>query len=256
MPRLDQASALYLGTKPLTRAYAGDHQVWPKLFKPTDLSGLRIWLDASALGLANGAAVNAWPDLSGNAINPAVVGITKSVYRTNAVRNLGVVRTSPTNEGCRFRWGSTWANPTGIDKLSTVFFFGRVVGPSVQCVISGVNELGSNWFFGYWQNRYDTGHTGSGWMTPDLKPAWTNAWRLYSIDSNATRTRLFSNGVQILTGGAGHGWKNTLALSGYSHTGLAELSDAEYGEVIAYDRELPDAERQRVEAYLRDKWLA
>ena len=52
-----------------------------------------------------------------------------------------------------------------------------------------------------------------------------------------------------------HGWKGTLCVSGYSSTGLAELSDFEVGELVLYNRELPTAERQAVEAYLRGKWL-
>jgi hypothetical protein len=226
---------------------------------PIEIAGLRVWLDASQLGLADGAGVATWPDLSGNNLHPALVGVGAPVYRAAiSPKGLPVVRFTPTGEGKRLRWGSTWSNPTGIDKASTLFWLGRAVGPTVERVISGVNELGSNWFFGYWQSKYDAGHTGNAFMTPDLRPAWTNAWRLYTIDSHATpsdRCRVFRDGTLILTGGSMHGWKGTLALSGYSSTGLAELSDCEVGEVVAYDRELPDAERQQVEAYLRGKWL-
>ena len=37
------------------------------LSRPTDLANCGLWLDASQLALADGAAVASWTDLSGNA---------------------------------------------------------------------------------------------------------------------------------------------------------------------------------------------
>jgi hypothetical protein len=253
---LNTANAVRLGANVVNKIILRGAQVWPR---PISTTGLRVWLDAAQLNLANGAAVSPWPDLSGNGFNGAVVGTPAPTLRTNALKGLPVVRLSSAGNSGRYRWGSTWSNAHGADKNMTFFAIVRMFLPgNSQRVISGVNNLGSNQFFGYWQVKMDTGHTGSGFMTPDLRPAVTNDWRLYTFDSHATPTegcRGFNNGVQILTGGGFHGWKGTLALSGYDGTGIAEMSDCEFGELILYDRELPDVERQQVEAYLREKWL-
>ena len=101
-------------------------------------------------------------DLSGNALHPrSSIRAQAPKLRANATKGLPVVRFTPTAEGGRLRWGSTWANAHGADKASTLFWFARCVGPTIERTISGVNELGSNWFFGTWQSKYDVGHSGN-----------------------------------------------------------------------------------------------
>jgi hypothetical protein len=257
MPSLHDAAALRLGDQVVSKVMLGSNQAWPKLFKPTDLSGLRLWLDASQLSLANGATVNPWPDLSGNGLTPVTQGSPMPNIRTNVQKGLSVVYCSVFGQAGRYRWGATFGNPTGFDKDFTLFYFARMIGPTTQRVLAGIGDLGANMFFGYHQGKMDCAHNGAAWLTPDLRPAWTNAWRLYSIDGNGAgnRLRMFRDGVQILTGGSGHGFKSTLALNGFGQNSTSECSDFEIGELVAYNRELPDAERQQVEAYLRDKWL-
>jgi hypothetical protein len=65
MTVINDADKLYLGTQAVDRVYAGANLVWPSGFSPTDLPGLRVWLDATQLALADGAPVSPWPDLSG-----------------------------------------------------------------------------------------------------------------------------------------------------------------------------------------------
>jgi hypothetical protein len=228
---------------------------------PLQISGTRIWLDASQLALADGANVWPWTDLSGNGLTPAAQGGTLNppfpIFKTGiSPKGKPIARFAANNNSYGLRWGSTWSNPTGVLKDYTLFWSGRWFGPTAQRVISGVNELGSNMFFGYWQGKYDVAHNASGFLTPDVRPAVTTAWRYYSIAGNSVGNtiNMYSDGVLILTGGSGAGWNNTLALSGYSSAGNAELSDFDVGELILYNRELTTIERQQVEAYLRAKW--
>ena len=85
------ADALYLGDQAVDAVYAGETLAWP-LWIPADLTGLVIWLDASQLGLANGAAVTTWPDLSGAGRNLAAGQGTVPHLKTNELNGLSVVR--------------------------------------------------------------------------------------------------------------------------------------------------------------------
>ena len=95
---------------------------------------------------------------------------------------------------------------------------------------------------------------------PDTRAAITTAWKLYAGDcaTPAVAPRLFSDGALLgthPTPPAADGFGGTLNLSGYG-TSTEETCDCEVAELVLYNRKLPDADRQTVEGYLREKWLA
>jgi hypothetical protein len=65
---------------------------------PQSIAGLKVWLDASQLALADGAALASWPDLSGAGNHGAIVGTPGPAVRANAINGQRVVRFKA-NEG-------------------------------------------------------------------------------------------------------------------------------------------------------------
>jgi len=65
-----------------------------KKFLPTDISGLKLWLDASAItGVSDGGTITTWPDMSGNGYDATqATASAKPVFKTNILNGKPVVR--------------------------------------------------------------------------------------------------------------------------------------------------------------------
>jgi hypothetical protein len=207
-----------------------------------------MWLDASQLPLANGAAVAQWPDLSGQNQVSTLISSPAPVVRSNAVNGKPVVRFK-VNEG-RFRWTAT-----GVSIPWTVVYVGHLVagGYNSGRILNGIYTP-NNILIGFW-NGYEDVCYDAGFTAPDMRTAITNNWKMYSADGVVGLTRLYSDGVLLGTTATGLGFGGTLALSGYDPELSQETCDCEVAEVLLYNRCLSDAERQRVESYLRAKWF-
>jgi hypothetical protein len=250
MIALNQADKIYIGGVQASAVYAGATKVWPP-FKPTDLSGCAIWMDASKLNLTNGAAVNTWTNL-GSGSQPALQSSPAPTFRTNVLglstNNMPVVRITQ-GQG-RFRWLSG----TGVNKDWTLIYVGRrwqLRGGRVVAAHSSVANL----LVGYHGTEMDMCYV-EGWLTSSTSPTSTTQWKMYSADSTLTTpARFFSNGVLLAIGVAppANGWGGTLCMSGYDDAASQE-SDAEFAELVMYNRLLSDVERQQIENYLRIKW--
>ena len=250
---------------PHTRLYRGAERVpalakqddrWPLTgFDPASLPGLTVWLDASQLGLADGAAVSPWPDLSGGGHHGAIVGMPAPVLRAGALNGLPVVRFKP-NEG-RVRGAHGFTGPLG-NFNCTLVYLARMVGPNVGRIFAGSYPT-VNMLVGFHTSAYECMYdnawvnAGKGW------PAVPTPWKLYGCDMSHDGAnylaRFLIDGVVSGTNTAGTGMAGGWNLSGYSATGTEETCDGEVAELLLYDRKLPDTDRQAVEAYLRDKWL-
>jgi hypothetical protein len=253
MSTLNYADKIALGGQYASAVYAGSVKVWP-LLVPTSIAGCVIWLDASKLTMADGAAVSAWPNL-GSGPQPTILGSPAPVLRkaTNGLNGLPVVRITATQGRVRF-------TGTGVDKDYTLVYVARKwslrAGRVVAASILAANTPNILW--GFWSDRFECAYV-EGWMIPDTVVTATTQWRLYSGDTTATGTaRLFSNGVQIRshpTPPAAKGLNGTLNICGHDDTST-EDADCEIAELVLYNRKLSDAERQSVESYLRVKWNA
>jgi hypothetical protein len=246
MTILNQADKLYIGSNQVSAVYAGSTKVWP-IFKPTDLSGCAIWMDASKLGLASGAAVNTWTNL-GNGSQPVLQSSPAPTFVINQLNtNMPIVRITQ-GQG-RFRWLSG----TGVDKDWTLIYVGRrwvLRGGRVVAALS----TAANLLVGYHGNEMDQCFV-EGWITPTTQTS-TLQWKLYSADSTSTGpAQFFSDGLLMGTGTVtpANGWGGTLCMSGYDAAASQE-ADAEFAELVMYNRKLSDVERKTVENYLRAKW--
>jgi len=243
MTALNYADKIAIGAGQATKVYVGSTQAWPR-FVPTSISGCVIWLDASKLALANGAAVSSWTNL-GSGPQPTLFGSGAPVFRTNALNTIMPVVRQTGTQG-KFRFAGT-----GVDKEYTLALVARKWSATTGRLFS--TPPANNVLFGWWGDRIDLTHN-SGWLAPDIVTPGTTAWKLYSADQTATSARFFSNGALLRSSTtAASGLGGALWFGGYDDT--TEFGDGEYAEVILYNRKLSDAERQAVEKYLREKWI-
>lgn len=249
MTAINEADAVQIGAGKASRAYFGSTLVWQQ-FKPTDYTGLKVWLDASALSLANGAAVSTWPNLAGTP-NPTLVGTPAPTFRTNALNTVMPVVRITQGQG-RWRFAGT-----GVDKDWTLVYVGRNWNNSGGRIITA-RDTSANILVGFHATEMDMCYIEA-WLTSSTSPAATTAWKLYSADSTSTAVaRFFVNGSLYASGAAtpAKGWGGTLCISGWNDVAdvSSQWASAEIAELVMYNRKLTDAERQKVEYYLRKKW--
>ena len=248
MTAINEADKLYLGAESVDRVYLGGDLVWEPtvaVFAPDDLEGLAVWLDASQLGLGDGAAVSPWPNLGGGADAP-MLGSPAPKVRAGALNGLPVVRFT-VSEG-RVRMVGT-----GITTSWTLVYVGRMAGPNPGRIVNAIYPTGGNLLVGWWNGNQDVMYD-NGFASNTYVP-WTTSWKLYAGDGQGSTSRLFSDGELLGTVGTAQGWGGTLSISGYDPTTAAETCDCEVAEVCLYDRKLSAGERSQVENYLREKWL-
>jgi len=250
MTALNQANRLYIGGAQASAAYIGSTRVWPP-FKPTDIAGCAVWLDAAQLNLTNGANVTAWTN-QGSGSQPVITGTPK--YRTNALNT--VMPCVRFNRGA----GKIRMTGTGVDKDYTIIYVGRrwnVTNPGRVITARGT---ASNLLVGFHGYEGDVCYV-EGWITPPQYPPANTLWKMYGADSTSTApARFFRDGWVHSTGAAtpSLGWGGTLNISGYNddvNLDIAQECDCEVAEVVQYNRKLTDAERGQVERYLRAKWF-
>jgi hypothetical protein len=244
MTALNSADKVALGAAQASAVYLGATKVWPS-FKPTDIANCVIWLDASKLGLTNGAAVNAWPNL-GSASAPTINGSPNPTFRTNALNTImPVVRL--TGGSGRFEFTNT-----GADTAYTIIFVARRWSLKNGRVLAANGSM-ANILWGFWGTAFDCCYVQE-WMSNGMTA--TTQWKLYSADAHPTTApRFLINGVLAGTRSAPspNGIGGTLVMAGYD-AARSEDADCEFAELVVYNRKLSDAERQQVEGYLRVKW--
>ena len=221
--------------------------------QPPVTSGLAIWLDASRLGLADGATIDSWPNLANPTLAGSQLNVSpyRPVLRANALNGRPVAR-FPVNSG--LRWSGT-----GIDLNWTVIYVGHIVTYTGSGRIVTSTYPPSNLLVGYWSLYEDVAYVEA-FLTPDAKKPQTSEWRMYSATGEGTpgdakawfyNDGVFLSGNHPVTGG----WKGYFNLNGYNASGVEETCECEVAEVVMYDRRLTDTERQQVEGYLRAKWM-
>lgn len=221
-------------------------------FVPTDIAGLSVWLDASQLALADGAAVSPWPNLVAGGSNGTVMRAPAPVLKTNILNGKSIVRM--TAEEGRFVWNGT----TGVSSPWTMVFIARDRTVRINPArIVGATYPPMNLIFGFYGAEADVFYAGAFGGTS--KPTVAGQWEMYSsvcADASGGTIDFWSKSVALpgLSGG-GQTWNNSLILGGYDFNGTDnQQADADYAELLLYNRGLSDPERQSVEAYLRAKW--
>lgn len=223
-------------------------------FSPADISDLRVWYEADSLGLANGAEVTNWPDLSGfDSDLPAVSESSRPSYVTNAVNGHAAVEFFG-NDGLERPNGSI-SDVTGRWTTFAVFLTDTVSG--VHLLFNGDDGLSNqpprqSQFMRINGTAFETVINGN---TVDAAGVTlsTGTWYIGEVLREQTQAQTFINGV-------GNGATAATMVSepsegfdmGRFPTGF--FWDGKIAEVIGYSRDLDSTERTAVRTYLATKY--
>jgi len=212
-------------------------------FHPTDISGCKLWADATQItGVSDGARVDTWQDLSGNYNNLTKEAQSPSlgaVYKTNGQNGLPVLR---------FNADASYDMNAEITDIRTVFWM----------VKEDSGYTGGAFLLGDIFNHFDYSRDGNGGANP---PIWDSIYasdkiklgqtRLNGtlIDGTATKMPTDFSVISVITTG------NTRASRVQRDRGHDKLWKGEWGELIIYNKPLDWNEMRSVEIYLENKWL-
>jgi hypothetical protein len=213
-------------------------------FSPAQLGDLAVWLDASQLsGLADGAAVSTFTDVSGNGRSPTALTTARPIYKTNIVGGLPVVRFDGTDDAMAVTFGATLAQPLTIIAVEkhTATGSGLYIFDGVDATNRAALFTNSNPGMSYY-----AGSTQTPTIAPGAWRVWTTVWdatdALYANDGLVKSASVGSGGIAGLTLGAR--WDKIAG----SWLGM------DLAELIVYTRALTATERRQVMRYLVAKW--
>ena len=224
-----------------TRVLGGTLRLRPPLTNA--VPGFARRFDASNLGLAQGASVAQWNDLSANNAHATPQTGHAPIYVTNAVNGRGAIH---------FNTGSSAQNSQSLN-------FTRASGlRSIFSVFKGASFLLTDTSAYHFHRPDDTNAAAPLWA-PAAK-GWTSA--------NILNGQTFVNGVQV-DGSAfamptllNNGFNQISVLTtggvqtdGFNRDRVYHCGDQTQAEVILYSRTLSEAERLGNERYLRAKWF-
>ena len=206
-------------------------------------SGLSLWVKADSItGLADGAAVSSWADLSGNGRNMAqATGSKQPVYKVNIVNGLPIVRfTAATFQQL--------TNATNFASPISVFYVGKQTGGANGRVLTSVTN---NWLLGFWSGARNQGYF-DGWVTPSGSPATDTNWHVFSAVETGSLSSVYGDGTLVASNGNGVTGPNGLAIGCFGVS--SECSNTDVAEVIIYNGALSDSDRGKIESYLNSKY--
>jgi hypothetical protein len=212
-------------------------QASTKSFSPKNISGLSLWLKSDAGVTLDGSDVTGWADQSGNGNN------------VNEVANMPMLVNNFINgyPAIYFRRTDYLYN-SGFTTGGANTFFNVVKFLSGNRVFTSIN---TNILIGSYSDHSDRMYDDDGW-TYEGNNNSTN-WKLNSAYFGQGSS-FYQNGILLGTGSGGNG------LSGISIGGHpdwengAGTAECYHAEVIMYNRQLSEIERQQVESYLNTKY--
>lgn len=224
-------------------------------FAPNQVAGLQLWLDATRItGLADGAAVATWEDVSGNARNATAAGAARPLYKTGIVNGKPVVRFDGTDDFMDL------GDNVGDDKATyTLMVVARRATYTAQQpwlsnrhlvnaetdTYYGIDGTGAQFVFQ--DSAIPSPLAGGSVLTNG------NAYALMLVVTPAARQLYLAgatNGDDAATNSA------TRIFSGYigKDTGTGDFLAGDIGEILTYSAALTTAQRAALFAYTLAKW--
>lgn len=235
-------------------------------FTPTNLSGCKLWLDASTLTGANASSVTTWADSSGNAYDfTQATSSLKPTLRTNLLNGKNGVRFDGVDDYMGNTTGlsianniagitvfNVWKLTYGAVNYQTPFCISVGTSATTSRVAMGHTPTGKNHIGG---RRLDADTFASNATTADA----TNYPVIQSgyLDYANAKARLYING----TGTTETTFQTVGNTSATNSLGFyigskasTEIDGCDMFETIVYNRKLTDAEIAVVHKYLSKKW--
>lgn len=212
------------------------------------MSSLVSWLKADSINAANGSAVSAWADSSGNNKNLAqVTGANQPTFQTNVLNKKPVVRFDGVNDALYFT-SSPPADPT-------VIVVSRRTGTNGGTLYN-VFQGGGDWQYG--GTIWDSGSAHWSWY---LESGWRNGtipvntnWHITSFILQTNSAKIYDNGVIDLN----YTPSGSLTVSNIDYIGaygqITRFLVGDIAEVLVFNAALSDADRSNVETYLNNKY--
>lgn len=215
------------------------------LFNPLGLSGLQLWLDASAItGLADADPVGTWADLSGNGNDATqATAAKKPVYKVNILNGRPVVRFDGTDDELR-------TGDLALSQPNTLVLVGKVSialtadqglfdGQGTSRHLLAADDPSDDW-------RIFAGNLLASANAVDT------SFHVFTAIYDGASSLLRKEGTQILSGNAGAQALGVATIGALAAS--VNFLNGDIAEVIVYNRALSTAEQQRVERYLSVKY--
>jgi hypothetical protein len=240
---------------------------------PFDGTGLRAWWKADAItGLSDGQDITTWED-SGSLNNDLTAGTDAPTYQTNEVNGLPCARFDPaTSQHFTIATADILAMTNNASGF-TIFAYVKLINPgaagkTIFAVSNGASASSARFklgqratgsgVWGITGRRLDadiaavlegSGATQTGWQLLTSVSDWANSdadvWRRET--SEATTTSWLTSGNSEPS--------NALAVKvGAASSGGSEFWDGDIAEIILFDREVSDANRQSIWDYFGNKY--
>lgn len=216
-------------------------------FAPTDIAGLQLWFAADSIGgLADGDPVSTWPDDSGNARDATQAGAARPTYKTAILNSLPIVRFASASSQ-----RMTFTGPTGFTAISIFIVFKRAATGADHTLLSLGKTLirvdqSANGEFEWWPDTDST--------VIDTLDCQNTNWHIGAVLQSSTNYEArLDLSAQTGTTVAVDGADRTDAIGSFEG-GTTWPMDGDIAEIIVYDSDLSDTDRDLVEGYLNTKW--
>jgi hypothetical protein len=216
-------------------------------FSPAQLSDLKLWLDASDSSTITESlnAVSQWNDKSGNANSlTQTTASLKPKTNTRTLNNKNVIEFDGGDIIRSAAFSSVLSQP------NTVFIVYQSDLSSLQYVLDGLSPGTDRHLFVLDPAIGDFMFAGTELATSHGTPSIPY---LVSLQFNTTSSEYYINGSLVASGNVGSQGFGGITLG--SRYNDVTFFDGIIGEVIVYDKLLSISERQKVETYLKDKWI-
>jgi len=227
-------------------------------FVPTDIGGCILWLRADGIiGLSDGDPVGTWADESGsgNDISQATE-VYKPTYKTGIRNGKPVVRF---DGGDDYLYKDSRLSTSNVGMISMAIYIKSVDTGGFFC--SG--KMGANVY--HTCRQYNTGnriylHTAAIQYYTDNGYAADN-WYILSFRGDGSTYKWYKNGsLQTWTAGTGYTWweivHDTMAVGTIRYSSFQNKYpfDGDIAELVVYEADIGDSDRESVESYLNTKY--
>ena len=225
----------------------------PTATTPDQFTGLTLWLKADAGVIQTGGAVSQWQDQSGNAVVVSqVAGPSQPTLVTGAIGGQPAIQFNDASSQC-MQFDGSFLIGTAYSIISVI----KITAPKNSNIHigAGINSLNAGIALGYLTT---TAYTHSHYQGADVafNSTASGAGEIFSNTFSATTLKVhtYKNGL-LESLGSGPGMASLSAFSpAYLGRNMTNYFRGDIAEIIIYNKELTDDERQGVELYLSNKY--